>query len=894
MVMGPLSIVIVDDEPDMAKLMRLMLLKEAPDLNVHLVESGQECLDYIKENPVDCILSDYQMPYMDGMELLIALRRQGSDIPFIFVTGQGNEEIARNAFKNGANDYFTKDVGGFAHFARILNSIEQAVRQRKAEAAKKEELIFRQAIENSVLSGIVGADTEGRINYVNSAFCKMVGWSEGELLGQAPPFVYWPPEETERMNDAFMATMRGELESSSLELKFMRKGGERFDALFLISAIKDAHGRLKGWVGAVYDMTERKRTEEALKESESKFKRLADESVAGIWISQNRRLVYANPSMSEMLGYTVEELLERETWFDLVHPEDLQKTMEAMASVHPGKSVHVELRTVKKDGSVVYIESRSAYTLYNGRPAVMGITIDITERKRAEKELVEERNRARKCFNFARSMMVVIAPDETVAKINQKGCEVLGYAEEEVVGKNWFDNFIPESRRDEVRGVFKQMMEGEAVLVEYYEYPVLTKDGQERLIDWRNAAFYDEKEKDFFGLSSGEDVTEKKKAEEALLKSESRYRAFIANSSEGIWRYELEEPVPVSLPEDEQIELFYKHAYLAECNDAMARMYGFEKAGDMIGVRLAETMPRSDPRNINYLRDLIRSGYRLEKEETYEKDVHGNIHVFLNNYIGVVENGFLVRAWGVQRDITAQKLAEHQKEDFYAMVTHDLKSPLTAILGYAELLTAKLAGGDRDLCDMAKGITSSGEKLGALLENFLTISKTEAGKLIVYPTPSNMANVLQEACSGLEKEMLEKNLTFHADIAKDLPKVLSIDRKLVQRAVANLLQNAINYTPAGGNISLKTECASETKCDFFVISVADTGRGIAAAELKNIFNKYYRSQRTAGTGGTGLGLAIVKAVAEAHGGRVEVESEVGRGSVFRLYLPTGLKMDEAA
>ena len=125
------------------------------------------------------------------------------------------------------------------------------------------------------------------------------------------------------------------MESSSLEFKFMRKGGERFDVLFLISAIKDARGRLEGWIGAVYDMTERKKTEEALKESESKFKKLADESVAGIWISQDLRLVYANPSMSEMAGYTVEELLERETWFDLVHPEDLQKPWKPWQASSP-------------------------------------------------------------------------------------------------------------------------------------------------------------------------------------------------------------------------------------------------------------------------------------------------------------------------------------------------------------------------------------------------------------------------------------------------------------------------------------------------------------------------------------------------------------------------------
>jgi PAS domain S-box-containing protein len=305
--MGPLSIVIVDDEPDIAELMRLRLLKEAPELNIHVAESGLECLDYMKENPVDCILSDYQMPYMDGMELLVALRGRGSDVPFIFVTAQGNEEIARNAFKNGANDYFTKDLGGFAHFARIINSIGQAVRQRNAEARKREELI------------------------------------------------------------------------------------------------------------------ERKMAEEALKESESKFKKLADESVAGIWISQDWRLVYANPSMAGMIGYKAEELLGRGAWLDLVHPDDLQKTREAVAGVRPGKSVHIEVRVVKKDGSVIDIESRSAYTLYNGRPAVMGMAIDITERKRFEMELLDERNRARKCFDFARSMMVVIAPDETVMRMSSAG-----------------------------------------------------------------------------------------------------------------------------------------------------------------------------------------------------------------------------------------------------------------------------------------------------------------------------------------------------------------------------------------------------------------------------------------------------------------------------------------
>ncbi|HEX8285236.1 MAG TPA: ATP-binding protein [Pyrinomonadaceae bacterium] len=148
--------------------------------------------------------------------------------------------------------------------------------------------------------------------------------------------------------------------------------------------------------------------------------------------------------------------------------------------------------------------------------------------------------------------------------------------------------------------------------------------------------------------------------ERALRQSEERYRAFIANSSEGIWRFELDEPVPTSLPEDEQIELCYRHGYLAECNDAMARMYGFERAGEITGARLGDFVVREDPANVEYLRAFIRSGYRLTDAESVETDREGRLRYFLNNLVGVIENGYLLRAWGTQRDATAAREAEDE------------------------------------------------------------------------------------------------------------------------------------------------------------------------------------------------------------------------------------------
>jgi PAS domain S-box-containing protein len=144
----------------------------------------------------------------------------------------------------------------------------------------------------------------------------------------------------------------------------------------------------------------------------------------------------------------------------------------------------------------------------------------------------------------------------------------------------------------------------------------------------------------------------------ALRESEERYRAFIANSSEGIWRFEFERPVAVSLPEDEQIDLFYAHCYLAECNDAAARMYGFERGEEMTGARLADFLVRDDPANVEYLRAFIRSGYKLSDAESVEVDREGRTRYFLNSLAGSVEGGRLVRVWGTQRDVTERRRAE--------------------------------------------------------------------------------------------------------------------------------------------------------------------------------------------------------------------------------------------
>src|SRR5215203_2537257 len=167
----------------------------------------------------------------------------------------------------------------------------------------------------------------------------------------------------------------------------------------------------------------------------------------------------------------------------------------------------------------------------------------------------------------------------------------------------------------------------------------------------------------------------------SVRESEERYRSFIEHSTEGIWRFELEEPVPINLAPNEQIERFYRHCYLAECNNVMARMYGYARAEEIVGARLSDLLSPSIPENVQYLRDFVLSGYRLTDAESQEVDRYGRTKFFLNDLTGIVENESLLRVWGTQRDITERKQAEEVRARLAAIVESSEDAIIAKTLG---------------------------------------------------------------------------------------------------------------------------------------------------------------------------------------------------------------------
>src|SRR6266702_905401 len=260
----PLQVLIVEDSENDAALLEIELQRAGYDPQCHRVETPEALSSALSRQPWDLVIADYIMPRFNGLAALALVKDHGLDLPFIVVSGHITDDTAVAAMKAGAHDYVMK-----ANLARLGPAVQRELREtavrrerRESEEELKVEHIFRQAIENSVPAGITAVDLEGRQTYVNPAFCAMVGWSEAELLGQRPPFVYWPPEEIEAITDALGKVVQGgNNPATGIELRFGRRNQERLDVLLQVTPLKDSFGNVTGWVSSASDITERKRAE---------------------------------------------------------------------------------------------------------------------------------------------------------------------------------------------------------------------------------------------------------------------------------------------------------------------------------------------------------------------------------------------------------------------------------------------------------------------------------------------------------------------------------------------------------------------------------------------------------------------------------------------------------
>jgi PAS domain S-box-containing protein len=387
---------------------------------------------------------------------------------------------------------------------------------------------------------------------------------------------------------------------------------------------------------------------------------------------------------------------------------------------------------------------------------------------------------------------------------------------------------------------------------------------------------------------------------DSIFDNEDRYKLFVELSSEGIWRFEFNDKsgLDISLPIQQQMEVFFEKFILAECNDVMAKMYGFANKDEIVGIGLKEIMPPNE--NIEFATHFIKSNYRLTDVETVEQDNNGQLKYFLNNLIGLVKDGKLYGAWGTQRDITERKKYEealmtmneelikkneqllkvnNDMDNFIFSVSHDLNSPLSNIEGLINVLKLNDCYKEEEPKLMMDMMDVAVARFKKTIKNLAEIARSSVSPE-THSEEINISDVLEDVKFFVKDLINSSDPEINGDFS--LCETMNVKKSTVHSILFNLLSNSLKYRHPKRKPEIFVKSFKEN--DFTILEVSDNGLGIPENEQSQIFNMFKRLHSH--VEGTGVGLYIIKRIAESSGGRIEVESMVDKGSSFKVYLKT--------
>ena len=488
--------------------------------------------------------------------------------------------------------------------------------------------------------------------------------------------------------------------------------------------------------------------------------------------------------------------------------------------------------------------------------------------------------RFRLAFDNAPIGMAIVGLDYRMTRVNKSLCTALGYSANELLGRKFVEITHPDDiQRDKL--LADKLFSGQIPSYRL-EKRFITKAGSLAWLDLTAVMIRGKQGELIYGLAMVENVTERKRVHEALRTSEERYRSFVVNSSEGIWRFEIEQPIDTSLPADEQVALFYKHAYLAECNDALARMYGHERADDIVGARFGNTTLASNPVNTAALRKFMSNSYRLLNVTTEQLEAGGPGKYFLNNLIGIVINGVLLRIWGVQRDRTVETTAKlelersHRQMRSLAAHLQSIRERERASLAREmhDVLGQSLTSLKIEISWLRKSLKTSDETNRPSLEEKLneishllneTISSVKALSTELRPgvlDQFGLAAAIEWQCEEFARRTRIKCVRKvpHGELAISAERSTTLFR-ILQEALTNVARHS-QASSAEVELSLDKKNIS--------LTISDNGRGITAEEM---------------LAPDSLGLLGMRERAEFLGGSFTLAGNPGQGTVLTVRMP---------
>jgi PAS domain S-box-containing protein len=871
-----------------------------------LAESEARLQTIIQNLPFDVWVSDADGRYVMQNPASIALwgdligkANDEIDLPTAILDKWKSDEhlLIREKPQSGETDYvingekhyyyyITSPIHDGDNLRGLLGANIDITEQKRTEAAlRRSEDRFAQAFRANPAALSISTLDNGTLVDVNPGFLKLTGFERADVIGRnaqdlnmiASPFSHaWLTKillkhGKTRPGEAEIRNKNGDILYVQYSMEIIEVGGEPH----VLSIFND--------------ITERKKAVTALRESEARFRAIYEGSSIGIIVvNQDGYALSANSAFTHMLGYSEDELKQMR-FRDFTHPDDVDQNLDLFHRLYKGEINHYEMekRYLRKDGGVVWTRltvspmDKEAF----GELISVALVEDITERRQAEAALRESEARFRAIFEESNIGIVLFAPNGYPISVNPALQSMLGYSEAELLQSRFRDFTHPDDVPQTVSS-FERLHEGE---FDHYQMDkrYLRKDGK---IVWTQISVSaigstGTNNEGAMTVALIEDITQRKLAEERLRDSEAHNAALLGAmpdlmfliDAQGIFLdYRAPDPATLFVPPEHFIGKSVFEVMPEVMREPLRQ--AFKRAWDTREMEIFEypspaeyTLSFYEARILAFGDDKI---LVISRDITERKQAESAIQE-LNSEL---ERRVLDRT--AELAAANERLTEldRLKSKFIADVSHELRTPLAVLNTRVYLLENGLP---EKKAEYLIGLREQIQRLIQFVNTVLDLSRLELGKGRISFEAVNLNEVVDQVSDALAPRAEANGLRLSVQCEGDIPPVRGEFNQLAQVAT-NLIANAIKYT-ANGRIDVNIRLVDHQVC----LRVKDTGMGIAPDDLPHLFERFYRGERAGQTqiAGSGLGLSIVKEIVDLHGGTIEVESEIGKGSTFTVYLP---------
>jgi len=756
-----------------------------------------------------------------------------------------------------------------------LIGIGRDITERKK--AEESQLLLTTALE-STANGVVITDLNGEIVWVNKAFTGTTGYTLKEALGQNPRILKSGTQDDSLYNDLWKTISAGNVWHGELLNK--KKDGSLYTDDTTITPLKKANGKITHFIAIKQNITERKKLDQALSQSERRFHQLFDEAPVGYHeLDIQGRIVEVNRTEQEMLGYRAEEMLGHPAWEFIVDREASRKAIEAQIAGSVALDRTVENTFQRKDGTILNVLLRNR-TLRNEAKGVVGIRSalqDITERKKADREL----RLMAQTLASARDCISITDLENRLLYTNDAFREMYGYTTDELTGKDVSLVRSYSVHPAIIEDIFQETLAGG------WHGEVLNrrKDGSDLPVELWTSIVRDDAGTPVAMVGIARDISERKNSEAQLKQSEQQFRLIAENVADMIAVLDLNGR-----------RIYNSPSY----NDILGNP---ESLKETDGFR--EIHPEDKERIKQVFQETVRTGvgqrleYRLMGKDGSTRNIESKGSV-IRDAEGVISQVIVVsRDVTEEKRLAAQFLRAQRMESIGTLaggIAHDLNNVLAPIMMAIEVLRTKISdpGGQKIL----NTIETSAKRGADIVRQVLAFGRgVKSDRILVQ-----LKHLIQEVAK-IAGETFPKAIEIKTDIARNLWTVAA-DPTQMHQVLLNLLVNARDAMPKGGTLTIAAQNIQldenysrmhlEAKPGAYVsMAITDTGTGIPADIQEKIFEPFFTTKEIGL--GTGLGLSTTLAIVKSHEGFINLRSERGKGTTFSIYIPaTGTDSGGAA